>query len=178
MLTTVNLIEAEAKLALQFAKAAGARVISTTSSMEKTSMLEKMGADHVINYNLTPNWGEEVKKITGGRGVDHVLEVCGPRTMSQSLQSVRIGGVVTIIGVVSGHAESQPTLIDTLHHLCSVRPIIVGSRQQFEDMNKAIEANDIHPVIDKQTFTLEEAQEAFKYLGEQKHFGKLTIKTD
>lgn len=137
-----------------------------------------MGADHIINYKETPNWGEKAEELTGGRGVDHVLEVVGPKTMAQSLKAIRVDGLISIIGFVGGHSEDQPTFLDTLHNLCSVRAISVGSRSQFEDMNRGIEANDIHPVIDKQVYTLDQAKEAYQYMLQQKHFGKLAIKID
>ncbi|KAL1633792.1 hypothetical protein SLS56_002671 [Neofusicoccum ribis] len=164
--------------ALQFAKSAGAKVIATTSSAEKADRLKQLGADYVINYKETPAWGEKAKELTGGRGVDHVIEVGGPKTMAQSLKSIRIDGVISIIGFVGGQSDEQPTFLDTLTNLCTVRGLLVGSRQQFEDMNRAIEANDIHPVVDKQVFTLDQAKDAYQYMLEQKHFGKLAIKIE
>lgn len=98
--------------------------------------------------------------------------------MAQSLKAIRIAGVISIIGFVGGRSEDQPTFLDTLHNLCSVRGISVGSRSQFEDMNRAIEANDIHPVIDKQVYTLDQAKEAYQYMLQQKHFGKVVIQID
>jgi NADPH:quinone reductase-like Zn-dependent oxidoreductase len=83
---------------LQFAKAAGARVIATTSSAEKGETLKKLGADHVLNYKENPNWGEEAKKLTGGVGCHHVVEVAGPSSLAQSLKAVRFEGVISIIG--------------------------------------------------------------------------------
>jgi NADPH:quinone reductase-like Zn-dependent oxidoreductase len=163
--------------ALQFAKAAGARVIATTSSKEKAETLKKLGADHVINYKETPNWGEEAAKLTpGGAGVQHVVEVGGPATMAQSLKAVGIDGVISIIGFIGGFSKEQPTFLDCLSNMCTVRGILVGSRLQMEDMCAAIEANDIKPVVDEKVFSLAEAKEAYQYMWDQKHFGKLTIK--
>jgi NADPH:quinone reductase-like Zn-dependent oxidoreductase len=163
--------------ALQFAKAAGARVIATTSSAAKSEQLKKLGADHVINYNDTPNWGEEAAKLTpGGAGVQHVVEVGGPTTMAQSLKAIAIDGVISIIGFVGGFSKEQPTFLDCLNNICTVRGILVGSRLQMEDMCAAIEANDIHPVVDGKVFKLEELKEAYQYMWEQKHFGKLTVR--
>ncbi|KAH7068905.1 alcohol dehydrogenase [Paraphoma chrysanthemicola] len=163
--------------ALQFAKAAGARVIATTSSAKKAELLKKYGADHVINYKETPAWGEEAAKLTpGGAGVHHVVEVGGPTTMAQSLKAVAIDGVISIIGFIGGFEKNQPTFLDCLNNLCTVRGILVGSRLQLEDMIKAIEANDIHPVVDEKVFGLSELKEAYQYMWDQKHFGKLTIK--
>lgn len=162
--------------ALQFAKAAGARVIATTSSAAKVETLKKLGADHVINYRETPNWGEQAKEITGGTGVQHVVEVGGPKTMAQSLKAIAIDGVITIIGFIGGMDKEQPSFLDALMNICTVRGILVGSRHQMEDMVRAIEANDIHPVVDEKVFELEELKEAYQYMWDQKHFGKLTIK--
>lgn len=146
--------------AVQFAKAAGATVISTTSSSKKASILKSYGADYVINYKDTPSWGEEAKKLTpGSAGVDHVLEVGGASTMEQSLKAIKIDGVISIIGFLGGAAEKQPSFLDALMNICTVRGILVGNRDQFEDMNRAIEANKIRPVVDEKVFTLEQAKE-------------------
>jgi len=165
--------------AVQFAKAAGATVIATTSSAKKASILKSHGADFVINYKDTPNWGEEAKALTPRKvGVDHVLEVGGPATMEQSLKAIKIDGVISIIGFLGGGSEKQPGFLDCLINICTVRGILVGNRGQFEDMNRAIEANKIKPVVDEKVFSLEEAKEAYQYMWEQKHFGKLTIKIE
>jgi len=162
--------------ALQFAKAAGCTVISTTSSSEKAETLKKLGADHVINYKENANWGEEAKKLSGGEGCHHVVEVAGPASMAQSLKAVRFEGVISIIGFLGGaKAEKQPTFLDCLMNICTTRGVLVGSKLQFEAMNRAIEANDIHPIVDEKKFKLEEAKEAYQYMWDQKHFGKLCI---
>lgn len=98
--------------------------------------------------------------------------------MAQSLKAIRIDGVITIIGFVGGQTDQQPTFLDALMNLCTVRGVLVGSRAQFEDMNRAIEANDIHPIVDKQVFTLDQTKDAYQYMWEQKHFGKLAIKIE
>ncbi len=162
--------------ALQFAKAAGARVVATTSSASKAETLKKLGADHVINYRETPNWGEKAKELTGGVGIQHVVEVGGPTTMAQSLKAIAIDGVITIIGFIGGMDKNQPTFLETLNNICTVRGILVGSRLQMEDMVRAIEANDLHPVVDEKVFELKDLKEAYEYMWDQKHFGKLTIK--
>jgi len=166
--------------AVQFAKAAGATVIATTSSAAKAEHLKKIGADHVINYKDTPDWGEAAAKLTPkGEGVSHVVEVGGPSTMAQSLKAVKIGGVITIIGFVGGPpAPGQPGFLSVLQSLCIVRGILVGSRVQFEEMSRAIDAGKIKPCIDEKVFTLEEAKEAYEYVSAQKHFGKVTIRID
>ncbi len=152
--------------ALQFAKAAGAKVISTTSSKEKEELLKKYGADHVINYKTDPNWGESAKKLTtGGLGVDHIVEVGGPSTVKQSLKAIKFDGVITIIGFLGGPKnEDEPSFLDCLTNLCTVRGSMVGSREQFEAMNRSIEANNIKPVVDKKVFGFEEAKDAYKYM--------------
>ncbi|CZT24079.1 probable zinc-binding oxidoreductase [Ramularia collo-cygni] len=165
--------------ALQFAKAAGAKVIATTSSAAKAETLKGLGADHVINYKEDANWGETAKKLTGGLGVQHVIEVGGPNTQAQSLKAIAFDGIISVIGFIAGApGETQATLTETLQNLCTVRGILVGSRQQFEAMNRAVEANDIKPVMDKKTFKLEEIKEAYEYMWDQKHFGKIGVQID
>ncbi|THW59595.1 NAD(P)-binding protein [Aureobasidium pullulans] len=164
--------------AVQFAKAAGARVIATTSSKEKGEKLKALGADYVINYREDPNWGETAKKITGGVGVNHIIEVGGPNTLQQSLKAICLEGVISVIGFIGGTNEKQPTLLDALVNICTVRGLYVGSRQQFEEMNAAIEANNIKPVIDENIFTLDQLKEAYQFQWDQKHFGKVGIKIE
>ncbi|KAK5102588.1 hypothetical protein LTR70_000446 [Exophiala xenobiotica] len=162
--------------AVQFAVAAGANVIATTSSDEKCEMLKKLGAKRTINYKTTPNWGEVAKSISPDKeGVDHVVEIGGPNTMEQSMKAIKPEGVITVIGFVGGAgAEKQPSTLDTLTHMCTVRGVLVGSKAQFQDMNRAIDAGNIHPVVDK-TFDFEQAQEAYQYQWDQKHVGKVVI---
>ncbi|KAF9890733.1 hypothetical protein FE257_005599 [Aspergillus nanangensis] len=163
---------------LQFAKAAGATIIATTSSAAKGEKLKQLGADHVINYREDKNWGETARKLTpGGFGVDHVLEVGGPGTLEQSFKCVKMEGVINIIGAVGGAgSEAQPQVIDTLTNVCTVRGIQIGSKALMLDMIRAIEANNIRPVVDDKLFTLDEAREAYQYMWDQKHFGKLVIR--
>lgn len=144
--------------AVQFAKAAGARVISTTSSPAKADLLRKLGADHVLNYNEIPNWGEEARSLTGGQGVDFVIEVGGPTTFGQSLKSVKMDGVITVVGFVGGPREG-PGFMEILGGLCTVRSVLVGSRDLFEEMNKAIEGSNLSLHIDEKIFSLENARE-------------------
>lgn len=149
--------------ALQLAKAAGARVIATTSSNEKAGKLKQLGADHVINYKEDANWGETAKKITGGKGVQHVIEVGGPTTMRQSFNAIAIDGVISIIGFLGGaKVENPPSFLDNLNSICITRGVLVGNREQFEAMNRSIEANNIKPVINDKIFKLEEAKEAYQ----------------
>ncbi|KAF7947585.1 hypothetical protein EAE96_008669 [Botrytis aclada] len=166
--------------AVQFAKAAGATVIATTSSESKASTLKKLGADHVINYKTTPEWGAHAKSLTPkSAGVSHILEVGGPTTMAQSLKAIKIDGVISIIGFVGGQSkEKEPGFLDCLTNVCTVRGLLVGSREMFEDMNAAIDANGIKPVVDEKVFGLDELKEAYQYMWDQKHFGKLAIKIE
>ena len=147
--------------AVQFAKAAGATVISTTSSDAKASILKKLGADHVLNYKTTPNWGEAARALTPkGEGCNHVIEVGGPSTMAQSLKAVKIDGIISLIGFLGADAKTpQPSFSEALNRICTVRGMLVGSRTLFEEMNRAIEANGIKPVVDEKVFGLEELKE-------------------
>lgn len=163
--------------AIQFALAAGANVIATTSSESKSQKLRELGVKHIINYRNNPNWGEQAKALTrGNRGVDQIIEVGGADTLEQSLKAIRKEGLITIIGFLTGlKSQAQPKILDVFAQMCQVRGILVGSKEQFEDMNRAIEANNIHPVIDSNVFKFEQAREAFQYQWDQKHFGKVVI---
>ncbi|KAI4209785.1 MAG: hypothetical protein LQ351_007315 [Letrouitia transgressa] len=165
--------------ALQFAKAAGARVIATTSSDAKVQDLKRLGADHVLNYRDNPSWGEDAKKLSPhGLGVDHILEVGGPTSMAQSLKAIKPEGIISIIGFLGGMAKDQPSFLECLTNICTVRGVLVGSRLQFEQMNEAIDATGLKPVVDPKVFALEELREAYQYMWDKKHFGKLTVQID
>jgi NADPH:quinone reductase-like Zn-dependent oxidoreductase len=159
--------------ALQFAKAAGARVIATSSSDEKLERLVALGADHVINYKTTSDWGKAAKDLTGGRGVDEVVEIGGPKTLANSIRASRIGGHISLIGVLTGVQGDVPTAALFSANI-TLAGITVGSRAMQEDMVAAIEANDIRPVIDS-TFELDRLAEAFAHQAAQKHFGKIVV---
>jgi NADPH:quinone reductase-like Zn-dependent oxidoreductase len=146
----------------KFAKAAGATVIATTSSKEKEKTLKKLGADHVINYKEDENWGTTAKELTGGLGVHHVIEVGGAGTLKQSLKAIRYEGIITIVGFLGG-VKVESSLMECLTYICTARGVYVGSRQQMEEMVAAIEANDIHPVVDPKQFTLDQVREAYEY---------------
>lgn len=159
--------------ALQFAKAAGARVIATSSSEEKLEKLKRLGADDVINYKAVPEWGQKAKDLTDGRGVDHVIEVGGPGTLAQSITACRLGGHIALIGVLTGFAGevSIPALFS---NQIRISGITVGSRADQEDMIRAITANRLKPVIDR-CFPLQDIVPAFKYYESQKHVGKVCL---
>lgn len=159
--------------ALQLAKAAGCRVISTSSSPEKLEKLKALGADHVINYKENPDWGAEAFKLAGGRGVDEVVEIGGPGTMAQSIAACRPGGHISLIGVLTGVSGEVPTAALFSRNI-TVSGITVGSRRMQEDMIDAIEASGIKPVIDS-TFPLDKIADAFAHQASQKHFGKIVL---
>ncbi|KAI8990390.1 NAD-P-binding protein [Trametes punicea] len=160
---------------LQLAVASGATVIATSSSDEKLAVAKKLGAAYTINYKKTPNWDEEVLKITNGRGVDYVIEVGGPGTIMKSLNCVRYGGTVSVIGFVAGQADVSQLPVQVISKAILVRGILIGSRAQFEDMNRLISAVRLRPVIDR-VFTFEEARKAYEYQESQQHVGKVVIK--
>lgn len=161
---------------IQFAAAAGATVVATTSTKEKAEELKKLGATHVINYRETPNWGEAARALTpGGNGFDHILEIGGPGSLEQSLKAIKLEGVITIIGFLAP-SDKQPPLMAALSNVCTVRGIFVGSKQQFEEMNRAIDSNKIKPVVDSNIFSFDDIKKAYQYQWEQKHYGKVVIK--
>jgi len=158
---------------LQFAKLHGARVIITSSSDEKLARAKALGADETINYKSTPEWDKEVLRLTGGRGVDMVLEVGGGETFARSMNSVRASGQMAVIGVLSGVVGAIPVGLIGIQTL-SVRGIFVGSVAMFEDMNRAIAAHQMRPVIDR-VFGFEQSADALRYMQSAQHFGKIVI---
>lgn len=160
--------------ALQFAKAAGATVIATSSSAEKLERLRALGADHVINHVDTPEWGQAVLALTGGLGADHVIEVGGPNTLRQSFIAARTGAHIAIIGAVAGFdIDTMPFAIVQAKRLC-LQAVTVGSRRDQIDMVRAIEAHDLHPVIDS-VFPLERLADAFRHMQSGGHVGKVCV---
>jgi NADPH:quinone reductase-like Zn-dependent oxidoreductase len=157
--------------ALQFARLMGAQVIVISSSDAKLARARELGAAHGVNYRTTPDWEKAVVALTDG-GVDHVVEVGGPGTLARSLRAIRIGGKVTLIGVLSGAAEINPMLIFAKR--ANVQGISVGPMRMFEAMNRAIVAGGLKPVIDK-VFAFEEAPAAYRYLQSAQHLGKIVI---
>jgi NADPH:quinone reductase-like Zn-dependent oxidoreductase len=159
--------------ALQFAKAMGARVIATSSSDEKLARLKAMGADHLINYKENPAWGAAALGLTGGKGVDHVVEIGGSGTLDQSMIATRIGGHIALIGVLAGFAGPVTTAILMARQI-RVQGLTVGSRQQQLDMIDAINVNGIKPVIDRH-FPLAQLADAFRHQASGSHFGKIVV---
>lgn len=160
--------------ALQLARAFGARVIATSGSDDKAAKAKALGADAVINYRQNPEWHGEVRKLTGGAGVDLVLEVGGPGTFERSIKSTRVGGTIALIGLLDAGTE-PPNIIPLLLNAQKVHGIYVGSVAMFEAMNRAITVNQIRPVIDR-VFPFSEARQAYEHLISQKHLGKIVIR--
>lgn len=160
---------------LQIAKAAGARVIATTSSDEKAKKLKAIGADEVINYTQNPEWHQQVLSLTNGEGVDITLDIAGTKTIEQSLLSVKEMGFVGTAGFISGAALP----LDIHRHKINmsflrIQGLAVGSAESFSALNRAIELTNLHPVIDE-VFTIDRVKAAYKKLEEGKHFGKIVI---
>lgn len=148
-------------------------MIATSKSDEKLERVRALGAWQTINYVTTPDWAERALELTGGIGVDHVVEVGGPGTTDQSIKAARAGGTVSLIGVLTGleaRIDPHPIAIKGLR----VQGIRVGSRAMFEDLNRAISVTGLKPVIDR-VFPLEEAREALRYLQAAGHVGKVVI---
>ncbi|MBE9169446.1 NAD(P)-dependent alcohol dehydrogenase [Pleurocapsales cyanobacterium LEGE 06147] len=159
--------------ATQFAKLHGAKVIATSSSDRKLEQMRELGADMTINYKTTPDWEKQVYELSDRVGVDHVVEVGGAGTLAKSLQAVRYGGRVHLIGVLSGFGgEISPMPI--LFKSVTVNGIYVGSKEMFEAMNQAIAKAQLKPVIDR-IFPLAEATQAYEYLKSGSHLGKVVI---
>ncbi len=156
--------------ALQFAKMAGARTIAITSSAEKMERLKAMGADWVLNYREDPTWGKTIAK---GGGADHIVEVGGAGTLEQSIVAARAGGRVSVIGILSGIAGGI-NLGPMLHKSITMQGIYVGSREMFEQMNRAIAQHEMRPVID-QVYEAAEIQKALRHMEAAGHFGKIVV---
>ena len=158
--------------ALQFARMFGARVIATSSSDKKLERVRELGASDVINYKTTQDWGRKARDLTGLKGVDHVVEVGGAGTLAQSLDAVRIGGRISLIGVLTGGTVNPiPILMKNI----TVQGIYVGSRDMFEAMNAAISFAGLKPVVDR-VFPFSELPQALRHMESGAHFGKIVLK--
>ena len=160
-------------LALQLAKAAGARVFATTSSEEKAERLKALGAEAVFNYKEDPKWGKTIFKYTGG-GVDQVLDVGGGSTMVQSIEAARIGGFIASIGILSGGRKGEITFPKLFFKHLRMIGLAVGSREMQQDMIDAINVLKIKPVIDR-NFGFDQLADAFRHQESGKHFGKIVV---
>jgi NADPH:quinone reductase-like Zn-dependent oxidoreductase len=168
---------ASRSLRLRFATVLGARVIATTSTAEKAERLKVLGASDVINSTETPDWDEKALELTDGRGVDCVVEIGGPETIAMSLKALAVGGHVSLIG---GSLSASGTGLDPLlltGRGITLGSISVGSRTDFEAMNRAIAMHRLHPVIDG-TFPFAEAKAAYRHFEGRGHFGKVVITHD
>ena len=157
--------------ALQLAKAMGAKVIATTGSAAKAEHLKALGADVVINYNDTPEWGDAVVAATHGKGADIVVEVGGPGTLPHSIRACAAGGHIALIGVLTGFAGNVPTA-EMMSKQATLKGLIVGNREQQQDMVRALNAVALRPVIDS-SYPLEQLAAAFAHQQAGKHFGKI-----
>ena len=159
--------------ALQLATMLGARVIATSSSDDKLERAKELGASELINYKSTPEWGKAARALTDGRGVDHVVEVGGAGTLEQSIRATKPGGTISLIGVLAGGA-APVNLTPVLMQNIRIQGVLVGHRQGFENMNRAIAHHQLRPVVDR-VFPFAEAREAMEHLASQKHLGKVCI---
>jgi NADPH:quinone reductase-like Zn-dependent oxidoreductase len=165
----------------QLALAAGAKVIFTSSSNAKIAVVKKhLGQKNVwaINYSETPEWGKKAKELTGGQGVDHILEVGGAKTLKESFEALAFGGSINLIGFLSGGSSSSMNATDicmgTLVNNAYIRGVLIGSVEQFNAMNAAIEAHQIKPIVDK-VFEFEDLKSAYEYQWSQQHVGKVVV---
>ncbi len=159
-------------LALQFARAAGARVLVTSSSDEKLERARRLGGTDFVNYTKTPDWEKEVLSLTGGRGADVVIEVGGTGTLAKSFQAVAFGGKIALIGVLTRGGDTTPHML--MLKGASLHGIFVGNRAMFEHMLTAMVVNDIKPIIDK-VFPFDQAADAYRHQMAAAHFGKVVI---
>jgi len=159
--------------ALQIAKLMGATVAITSSSGEKLERARDLGVDHVLNYRDQPEWGRAIADWTGGRGVDHVVEVGGPGTLAQSIAAVRVGGHISLIGVLTGSTGEVPTAA-LMAKQARLQGLIVGSRREQQDFVRALDASGIRPIVDRR-FPLEMLADAFRFEMGATHFGKIGI---
>ena len=158
--------------AMQFAKLQGARVIVLSSSDTK---LAAVGASEGINYRTIPDWDKRVRELTGGVGADHIVEVGGAGTLARSLKAARMGGTISVIGQLSGNS-AEINLIPILMHNIRLQGVMVGSRETFESMNRAIATNKLRPILDTKELTFKEAKAGFEHLSTGGHVGKITLR--
>ncbi|HUG42875.1 MAG TPA: NAD(P)-dependent alcohol dehydrogenase, partial [Acidobacteriota bacterium] len=162
--------------ALQFASMLGAQVIATSSRDERLKRMLEMGAASVLNYRKEPHWGKLIQEMTDGWGVDLVVEVAGADSLQQSLQAVRIGGRIILLGVLSA-AAAELNIIPVFMKQVRVQGMLVGSRDDFEAMNRAVSLHRLRPTVG-QVFELEEAAQALQSMQRGDHFGKICIRID
>jgi NADPH:quinone reductase-like Zn-dependent oxidoreductase len=159
--------------ALQLARLMGARVIVTSRSDAKLEQARRLGAWETINYESTPRWGARARELTGGRGVDHVIEVGGARTIGQSLEAIRPGGQVSLIGILSGTA-AELNLVAVLMQAVRIQGVLVGHREGLEDLARAVSLHGLKPVVDR-VFPWTEARAALEHMRSGAHLGKICL---
>jgi NADPH:quinone reductase-like Zn-dependent oxidoreductase len=159
--------------ALQFAKARGAKVIITSGSEAKLQKAKQLGAELTINYKSDPDWETTIHQMTEGKGVDVIVETVGGKNIDRSLKVLKMDGYISVVGLLDGF-EAKINVLSLLHQQGTIRGMEVGNKQDFAEMHRAIAAANIHPVIDK-IFPLDQAQQAFEYLDQGLHFGKVAI---
>ncbi|EKD14618.1 uncharacterized protein L3040_000141 [Drepanopeziza brunnea f. sp. 'multigermtubi'] len=163
--------------ALQFAHAAGATVIATTSSDSKAARLMALGATHTINYRASPEWGGITREVSAkSEGVSTIVDIGGRSTLSESFKAVMVGGTISLTGALGTAGEEKPDIMDVLWKACSLRGIWLGTKDQFNDLVAFIEEKDVKPVVDQRVFRLEDLKDALVYLEDQRHFSKVVIK--
>lgn len=162
---------------LQLAKAAGLRAIITSSSADKLARARELGADGLVNYRDTPEWQDEVLRLTGGEGAHVVLEVGGEGTLTRSVAAARMGGAIGIIGGVSGFAATPVSPLALIAGNKRLEGIFVGSRKMLEDVVRVVDTSRIAPVIDR-VYGFDDAPAAFEHLASGRHFGKIVIRVD
>ncbi|MGM0884259.1 MAG: zinc-dependent alcohol dehydrogenase family protein [Bacillota bacterium] len=160
--------------ALQFAKLHGATVIVTSSSNEKLERARSLGADFGVNYRSNPDWDKAVLEYTDGRGADLIVDLGGAATLNRSLTALRVGGQISIVGILSGASVEGFDIVPAILKKARLQAINVGSRDMFEAMNRAIGQNALRPAIDR-VFPFEQAVDALHYLAKGTHFGKICI---
>jgi NADPH:quinone reductase-like Zn-dependent oxidoreductase len=159
--------------ALQFVSALGGRPVVISSSDEKLERAKGLGAWATINYRRLPAWEERVTELTGGAGVDHVIEVVGGENLNRSLEAVKVSGTISFIGLMAGLSAPVNTYQFVTKNV-RLHGVETGSREMFEEMNRFIEAHRLKPVIDR-TFAFEDVGAALTYLESGTHFGKVVI---
>lgn len=168
---------------LQIAHAAGATTIVTSSSDEKLVKAKQLGATHTINYRTTPDWAREVKKITSGRGADHIIEIGGTLTLQQSFDAIAMHGTIHCMGHITNpdplgagkQLRGPDAAFLVLDRVCTLRGVVVGSREQLQEMLGCFEVNAIRPVIDR-VFDFDHLREGYDYLWSSAHIGKVVIR--
>lgn len=162
--------------ALQFAKLAGAEVIVTSSSDEKLEKAKTLGADHGINYRSNPEWGRAARQISGGRGLDHIVEVGGAGTLNQSIRAIRPGGTVSMIGVLSGPMSNDLLLPLVVMQQVRLQGVTVGSKEGFDAMLRAMTLSKMKPVLDRSfDFSESGVRVAYDHMGKGAAFGKIVV---